>query len=161
MLSLEPRAAINPAGAIAGQYVDTSGVFHGFLRSPDGAITPFDIPGAGTGVGQGSFVTFGAGITPTGAIAGGIADANCTFHSAVRAKDGSFTLYDVPGAGTGPSQGTDEAGINPAVTSTGFYIDASNAFHGFRRTKSGSGIPIKGNYCLYEGRQFWVMAAER
>jgi len=66
-----------------------------------------------------------------------------------------ITSFDVSG------QGTFAVSISPTSAITGFYIDASNAFHGFRRTKSGSGIPIKGNYCLYEGRQFWVMAAER
>lgn len=131
-------SAINPAGAIAGQYVDTSGVFHGFLRSPDGTITPYDAPGAATGTGQGTFTTFGAGINPAEEIGGGYADANCTFHSTVRAKDGTFTPADVPGAGTGPSQGTDLAGINPVGTATGFYIDASDVLHGYVRTKDGT-----------------------
>jgi hypothetical protein len=32
---------INPAGAIAGNYWDASGVSHGFLRARDGTITKF------------------------------------------------------------------------------------------------------------------------
>jgi hypothetical protein len=35
-------SSINPAGAITGFYEDTSFVFHGFLRDPDGTITTFD-----------------------------------------------------------------------------------------------------------------------
>ena len=62
--------SINTAGVISGQYVDTSDIFHGFVRSRDGEITTFDVPGAGTGAGQGTFVTFGDGINPAGAIAG-------------------------------------------------------------------------------------------
>ena len=41
--------AINPAGVIAGAFLDASFVHHGFLRVPDGTITTFDAPGAGTG----------------------------------------------------------------------------------------------------------------
>lgn len=126
-------AGINPAGAIAGQYVDTGGVFHGLLRSPDGAITTFDAPGAGTGTGQGTFVTFGSGITPAGEIAGGYSDANCVFHAFVRAKDGTFITFDPPG-----SVFTDSSGINPEGTVTSFYIDAGSVLHGYVRAKDGT-----------------------
>jgi hypothetical protein len=34
--------SINPAGAITGYYTDASGLSHGFVRAPDGAITTFD-----------------------------------------------------------------------------------------------------------------------
>src|SRR5215472_2330222 len=46
---------INPNGAIAGYYTDSALVSHGFLRDKSGAITTFDVPGAGTGAGQGTF----------------------------------------------------------------------------------------------------------
>ena len=45
---------LNPAGDIAGYYVDAANVFHGFLRTKHGAITTFDVPGAGTSAGQGT-----------------------------------------------------------------------------------------------------------
>src|SRR6266567_1962026 len=45
---------LNPAGALAGATVDGSNVFHGFVRAPNGTITTFDAPGAGTGSGQGT-----------------------------------------------------------------------------------------------------------
>ena len=44
---------------------------HGFLRAPDGTITTFDAPGAGTGSGQGTFTATEEGLSPAGAIAGG------------------------------------------------------------------------------------------
>jgi hypothetical protein len=131
-------ASINPAGAIAGQYVDTSGVFHGFLRAKDGTITPFDAPGAGTGTGQGTFVTFGDGINPAAEIAGAYEDANCVLHPFLRAPDGTIIPFDAPGAGTGTGQGTDNSGINPVGTVTSFFTDASDVFHGYVRAKDGT-----------------------
>jgi hypothetical protein len=52
---------INPAGTTVGVYVDASNVIHGFVRDPNGAITPFDAPGANQG-------TWGYNINPAGAI---------------------------------------------------------------------------------------------
>ena len=126
-------ASINPVGAIAGQYSDTSGVFHGFLRSPDGTITTFDAPGAGTAASQGTFVTFTDGINPVGAIALGFVDASGMFHAAVRAPDGAFTAFDPPG-----SVFTNNSGINPVGTVTSFYIDASGVLHGYVRAPDGA-----------------------
>ena len=40
-------ASINPAGAITGYYLDVNGVFHGFLRAPNGSVTTFDAPEIG------------------------------------------------------------------------------------------------------------------
>jgi hypothetical protein len=126
-------ASINVVGAIAGQYVDTSGVFHGFLRSPGGTIITFDAPDAGTAAGQGTFVTFTDGINPVGAVAGGFADSGGTFHAAVRAPDGTFSVFDPPG-----SVFTDNSGINPAGTVTSFYADASSVYHGYVRAPDGT-----------------------
>jgi hypothetical protein len=39
-------ASISPVRTIAGQYVDTNDVNHGFVRCPHGVITTFDAPGA-------------------------------------------------------------------------------------------------------------------
>ena len=40
-------SAINDLGVITGSYYDASGFSHGFLRSPDGKFTSFDVPGVG------------------------------------------------------------------------------------------------------------------
>src|SRR2546430_9393282 len=45
--------SINRRGAITGFYLDGSSVWHGFLRAPDGAVTTFQAPAAGTASGQG------------------------------------------------------------------------------------------------------------
>lgn len=69
--------SINPAGVIAGLYVDASSVAHGLLRDVDGTLTAFDVPGAGTASGQGTFI---GGINPAGAITGNYVDAAGVSH---------------------------------------------------------------------------------
>jgi hypothetical protein len=57
-------------------------------------------------------------------------------HSFVRAKNGTITTFDAPGAGTGTFQGSfvfSEA-INNAGAIAGAYFDSSNVLHGFLRT---------------------------
>jgi hypothetical protein len=82
-------------------------VYHGFLRAPDGTFTPFDAPGAGTGVGQGTLTAGVDGLNPEEAIAAGYVNmgnylsGTQVFHGAVRAPDGRIAEFDVPGAGTG------------------------------------------------------------
>jgi hypothetical protein len=68
--------AINPAGTIAGDYVDASNVSHGFLRAADGTISTFDPPG--------SVFTSPASINPAAEIAGSYTDANGASHGFVR-----------------------------------------------------------------------------
>jgi len=51
---------------------------------------------------------------------------------------GTFTEFDVPGAGTGSQQGTLPFAINPAGTVTGYYSDANSLIHGFVRTAGGA-----------------------
>src|SRR6266478_4820572 len=72
-------SAINPAGAITGYYEDTSFVFHGFLRAPNGGeerppkvtFTTFDFPASADGPSLG---TQAYAINPAGAITGSYYD---------------------------------------------------------------------------------------
>ena len=106
-------------------------------------ITTFDAPGAGTGAGQG---TFANGMNNSGAITGFIRDANAARHAFLRAPDGTFTIFDDPGAGTcsmscgtiGNGQGTRAYAINPSGQITGFYTDNSARCHGFVRAANGT-----------------------
>jgi len=107
---------INPSDAVAGRYIDPSDVSHGFLRAPDGTITTFDAPNAGTGPGQGTIVFSVDCLNPAGAISATSLDASDVYHGVLRAPDGTMTTFDVPGAGTGPFQGTLTFGINQAGT---------------------------------------------
>src|SRR4029453_16868495 len=88
---------------LRGAFVDPRDVSHGFMRASDGAITTFDVPGAGTGPGQG---TVPENISTPGVVTGQYADASDVNHGFVRAKAGAITTSDVPGAGIGPFQGT-------------------------------------------------------
>ena len=96
--------AINSGGTIAGFFSDSIGLVHGFLRTPDGVITVFDAPDAGTqsvpgfvptplGVlgGQGTYAT---SINKAGAITGLYVDIANVLHGFLRAPDGSFTEFD-------------------------------------------------------------------
>jgi len=130
---------LNPEGAIAVAYVNTGSFFgtqvlHGAVRAPDGTFTEFDVPGAGTGAGQGTNIS---GINPAGTIVGFYVDLSGVNHGYVRAKDGTITTFDVPGAGTGSGQGTVVASINTPGDFDGWYIDGSGVAHGFLRSKHG------------------------
>jgi hypothetical protein len=128
-------SGINPAGAITGWYIDASNVYHGFLRAPTGSITTFDVPGAGTGSGQG---TLGQSINPAGVISGYSVDSANVYHGFLRARNGTISTFDAPGAGTGAFQGTFPSTINPAGVIVGDYYDAGNVDHGFLRAPDGT-----------------------
>jgi hypothetical protein len=135
--------SINDRGAITGQFQDSSYVFHGFVRYPDGAFTTFDAPGAGTGAFQG---TLAESISPAGEIVGVYIDGNNAFHGFLRRRDGAITDFDDPDAGTGPNQGTvtGEKSINPNGEIDGWYFDQYDVSHGFVRAADGTFTTIDG-----------------
>ena len=90
--------SINPAGTITGSYFDAHYVAHGFLRATNGTLTTFDAPGAGPPPGIPLKGTLAVGINPEGAIVGMSTDANNVDHGFLRARDGTFTTFDPPGA---------------------------------------------------------------
>ena len=57
---------------------------HGFVRDKHGAIVEFDVPGAGTGPGQGPNVY---SIVPNGAVIGFYFDPDNVVHGFVREAD--------------------------------------------------------------------------
>ena len=125
---------------IAGNYIDASNVYHGFLRAPDGTITKFDVPGAGTGAGQGTIEV--KGMTPTLEIVGTNMDANNVFHGFLRTRHGKFTVFDAQDAGTASNQGTGALSVNPAGLILGIYLDANNVYHGLLRAPDGTLTPF-------------------
>jgi hypothetical protein len=150
---------INPAGAIAGYYVDANGGTHGFLRAPKGTIATFDVPCAAPAPGNPCIpgATYTAGwnggppglpaspINEAGAITGYYYDSTIGGnHGFLRKPDGTFTTFDAPGAtcGTGcySSNGTLPQAINDAGAITGIYQDITNfyLFHGFLRDPHGA-----------------------
>ena len=130
-------SSINDLGAITGYYWDANGFSHGFLLSPDGNFTTFDVPGAG-----------GYGTTPKainfeGAVAGVYTDSNYTFRAFLRSPDGTFTTWIGPYACTGNGSegcfGSGASNINAFGTVAGGFEDNSGNFvhHGFVRNAEG------------------------
>jgi len=127
--------SINAAGDIAGIYLVSPNVAHGFVRAANGTITTFDAPNAGTGMNQG---TFPVSINMAGDIAGTYFDSKNVYHGFVRAADGTITEFNAPGAGTGGHRGTTPFSIGAAGDITGTYNDNSAVRHGFVRAASGT-----------------------
>ena len=111
---------------------------HGFLRDKNGVITTYDVPGSGTGPGQG---TFGGGFTPNGSIMGNYVDADDVSHGFVmdrRMAPLPRSMRRARATGPGSLQGTYPFGINTAGAISGWYIDESDVNHGFVRDRHGA-----------------------
>ena len=96
--------------------MDAAGVFHGFLRAPDGAFTTIDIPGA--------TATALTGINDHGQMVGLYVDANGAPHVFLH-DNGVVTVIDIPSA---PS--IFPFGINNHGQVVGYYSD-DRRLHGF------------------------------
>jgi hypothetical protein len=120
----------NQWGAIAGVYIDANSVQHGFLRSPDGEFTTFDVPGAGTGSYQGTGCPSDCptSLNDLGAIMGSYIDKNGVLHGYLRTPKGKFVTVDPTG-----SVFTWSSGMNDVGAVTGYYGDANNVYHDFLR----------------------------
>lgn len=121
---------INTAGVITGNYLDSSGVSHGFLRATTGVITTVNAKNAGTQAGQG---TAARSINSGGVVTGFYEDSSNARHGFVRAANGTITSFDVPaGFDSTPLS------INTAGVITGYYLDSFNIYHGFVRAANGA-----------------------
>ncbi len=124
---------INPQGTVAGSFLDSGNVFHGFqcvsgCGSPS-TFSEFNAPGAGTASGQGT-ITFS--INQFGVMTGFFVDASNVAHGFVTAAPfETFTILNDPNAGQGSGQGTFAGNINLRGEIAGNYIDASGISHGF------------------------------
>ena len=121
---------LNDVGATVGNYTDSSGMNHGFVRARDGSIAIFDPPD--------SAGTYPSSINLEGAITGTyVGTTDGVDHGFLRAPDGRFTRFDAPGAGTGQFQGTIPSTINAFGVIVGYTLDANLAWHGFVRVPDG------------------------
>ena len=132
-------ASINASGTIAGSYYDVGGGFRGFLRNSDGSIILIDAPGAGQGVGQGTYVI---GINDAGTIFGYYTPASnlSSYLSFVRDSAGNFTTFALSGATT-----TEALAFNNAGQTGGCALQAvgclyTNPGRGFVRDAKGNMI---------------------
>ena len=109
----------------------------GFLRSPDGNFTTFEVTGAG---GYGSFPI---ALNVEGSIVGYYTDSTYSFHAFLRTPDGKFTTWIGPDACTGNGSegcyGTGATNINAFRTIAGGFEDNSGNFvhHSFVRNAEG------------------------
>ena len=141
---------INVFGITAGGFEDNSGNFvhHDYVRSPDGKLKTFDVPGAGTGSYQGTGCPgCYLGFNQWGAVAGTYIDANSVQHGFLRSPNGSFTTFDAPGAGTGSYEGTGcssdcPTSLNDSGAIIGTYIDSNFVYHGYLRTPNGRIVTV-------------------
>ena len=126
---------INLSGTITGNVTDSSYGTHGFVRTPDGKFTDFDVPGADPIVG----CTCPLSINDFGVIAGEYIDSNTIQHGFVRFPDGKFATFDAPGAGAVPGsyQGTWSAVINNFGVVAGGFFDVNYTSHGYVRAPDG------------------------
>ena len=124
---------INSARTIAGWYIDSNNVWHGFVRDPaTGNIQTIDYPGASNT----SFNAINDSHPPV--LTGDYSDSNIVFHG-VLYSDGNFTPeFDCTQAGTGAWEGTAPQATNAAGLTTGFCIDSNFAYHGFVRDAGGT-----------------------
>lgn len=129
--------SINDLGAITGFYLDASAVSHGFVRSPEGKFTTFDVPGAG------GFGSVPIAINLEGAVAGYYSDSNSSSHAFLRSPEGRFTTWIGPGACTANGAegcfGSGNSNLNAFGTVAGGFEDNSGNFvhHGLLRNAEG------------------------
>jgi hypothetical protein len=130
-------AGINDAGAITGQYYDLNGGVHGFLRSPKGAFTTFDVTGSPIGT------TVARALNLEGNIVGYSLDLNGAARPFLRRIDGTFATWSVSGECDTPNTtgcyGSSAFGINPFGTVSSGFEDNSGNFvaHGLIRYPNG------------------------
>jgi len=117
---LQSADGVNKGGQIVGQYVDTSGVFHGWELS-GGTFTTIDVPFSGaTG-------TFLGGINDSGEIVGGWDQSGAPQNQhGFTLISGTYTSFDYPGA-----LQTVAFAVNNKGDIVGYWVDTSGEEHGF------------------------------
>jgi hypothetical protein len=139
---------INFLGTVAGNYMDGNFMGHGMIRRPDGSITTYEAPGAGTGQYQGTGCPgCYAGLNQWGVIAATYIDNNSVSHGYVRNLDGKIVTFDAPGAGTAAGEGTGcgsdcQVSLNDFGAIVGTYIDSTFTGHGYLRNPSGKIVTV-------------------
>jgi probable HAF family extracellular repeat protein len=111
---------INSQGDVSGNFSDSSGVFHGFLKQGS-KFTQIDVPGA--------TYTVANGLNNRGDIVGYYADQQNINHGFLL-SGGQFTTIDVPG-----SIGTLIFDINEPGDLVGYFQDSTSRFHGFSASR--------------------------
>jgi len=125
--------AVNNAGAIAGDYVDSAGVQHGMILAGK-KLTTVNNKNCSA-----STLAF-YGINSAGTVVGWCTSVKTSLATGFSYAGGKFTAINFP-----KSDGTEATGINDAGDVVGLYLDSNGAQHGFSKigTKYTS-IDVKG-----------------
>jgi len=121
--------AVNNAGAIAGDYVDSAGIQHGMILAGK-KLTTVNHPNCTTSGGYPAAIAF-YGINSAGAAAGFCTSTKTSLFTGFVYSAGKFTAINFP-----KSNGTQAIGINDAGDVVGAYLDSASVQHGF--VKKGS-----------------------
>jgi hypothetical protein len=122
-------AAINLKGQVAGIYIDSSNLHHGFVRQTNGQFTEFSPPSISNVVVIG--INSSGEVLGTGTLSASPFD----FYPFLRSPTGQYTAFAALQLHASSTQPT---GINNGGQVSGFYQDASQAYHGFLRDASGN-----------------------
>jgi hypothetical protein len=79
-----------------------------------------------------------AGINAEGTSTGYVLSSGDAYQGFVRRPSGRTEIFDAPGAGSGPGQGTVARSINDRGEVGGYEVDTNNTLHGFLRTRAGA-----------------------
>ncbi|MGA8491684.1 MAG: hypothetical protein WB711_14760, partial [Terriglobales bacterium] len=117
--------AVNDAGMIAGDYVDSKSVQHAMILAGK-KLTTVDHPNCTTSGGFSSGAIAFYGINKAGAAAGWCTSTKTGLYTGFVYKSGKFTAIKFP-----KSNGTQAIGINDSGDVVGLYLDSANTQHGF------------------------------
>jgi hypothetical protein len=118
--------SINESGVVSGQYMDSDGLLHAFLCTPDGDVTPITV--------NGSF-TFGGYVNDKGWTSGSYIEDDTGLEAAwIRRPNGKIEIYQAPNA----MGGTSTEVLNNKGVQEGEYWDDNGASHGYIRARDGS-----------------------
>ncbi len=112
---------VNAAGAVVGSYIDADGMFHGFIRNPDGSFTTIDLPEM-----PNLEFLFVNTITDFGAVGFRAKVENDILRSYILMPDGTLYEIRIPG-----SVITVVRNVNQDGSIVGFYDLADGRRHGF------------------------------
>ena len=112
---------VNAAGAVVGSYIDADGMFHGFIRNPDGSFTTIDLPEM-----PNLKFLFVNTITDFGAVGFRAKAANDILRSYILMPDGTLYEVRIPG-----SVITVVRNVNQDGSIVGYYDLTDGRRHGF------------------------------
>ena len=112
---------VNAAGAVVGSYIDADGMFHGFIRNPDGSFNTIDLPEM-----PNLEFLFVNTITDFGAVGFRAKAANDILRSYILMPDGTLYEVRIPG-----SVITVVRNVNQDGSIVGYYDLADGRRHGF------------------------------